>query len=126
MYELPHRTRLQFCELWAEISGKYMPWKQIDREAIQTGKAWPHQTHLVEHPFYYIEYDIAQISTYEFHLKMQQNREKAWGDYLNLCRAGGSKSYPELLELANLSNPFGEGVAERICRPIVEELAALL
>jgi M3 family oligoendopeptidase len=126
MYELPHRTRRQFCELWAEISGKYMPWKQIDREAIQAGKAWPHQTHLVEHPFYYIEYDIAQISTYEFHLKMQQNREKAWGDYLSLCRAGGSRSYLELLDLANLSNPFGEGTAERICQPIVQELAALL
>ena len=126
MYDLPHRTRQQFCQLWAEISRKYMPWKPIDPKNVEAGKYWPHQTHLVEHPFYYIEYDIAQISTYEFHLKMQQNREKAWGDYLNLCRAGGSKSYPELLELANLSNPFGEGVAERICRPIVEELAALL
>lgn len=126
MYDLPHRTRRQFCELWAEISRKYMPWKPIDPRAVESGKYWPHQTHLVEHPFYYIEYDIAQISTYEFHLKMQQNQEKAWGDYLNLCRAGGSRSYLELLELANLSNPFGEGTAERICQPIVKELTSIL
>ena len=122
MYDLPHRTRQQFCELWADISRKYMPWIQIGAEAIHEGKCWPHQTHIVETPFYYIEYDIAQISTYEFHLKMQQNHKKAWEDYLNLCRAGGSKSYFELLATANLSNPFAEGTVERICGKIVEEM----
>ena len=122
MYDLPHRTRQQFCELWADISQKYMPWNQIGADAIHKGKCWPHQTHIVETPFYYIEYDIAQISTYEFHLKMQQNHKKAWEDYLNLCRAGGSKSYFELLATANLSNPFAEGTVERICGKVVEEM----
>ena len=126
MYELPHRTRQQFCRLWAEISRKYMPWRTIDSQAVEEGKYWPHQTHLVEHPFYYIEYNIAQISTYEFHLRMQRDRDAAWADYLTLCRAGGSKSYRELLICANLSNPFEAGVSERICCPVVEELATLL
>lgn len=126
MYDLPHRTRQQFCELWADISKKYMPWIQIGVDAIHEGKCWPHQTHIVETPFYYIEYDIAQICTYEFQLKMQQNSEKAWVDYLNLCRAGGSKSYFELLTTANLSNPFAEGTVERICGKIVAEMEKLL
>ena len=126
MYDLPHRTGQQFCELWADISRKYMPWIQIRADAMREGKCWPHQTHIVEAPFYYIEYDIAQISTYEFHLKMQQNHKKAWEDYLNLCRAGGSKSYFELLATANLSNPFAEGTVERICGKVVEELGKVL
>ena len=126
MYELPHRTREQFCELWADISRKYMPWIQIGADAIREGKCWPHQTHIVETPFYYIEYDIAQISTYEFHLKMQQNHKATWEGYLKLCRAGGSKSYFELLTTANLSNPFAEGMVERICRPIMDELGKVI
>ena len=126
MYDLPHRTRQQFCELWADISQKYMPWIQIGADAIHEGKCWPHQTHIVETPFYYIEYDIAQISTYEFHLKMQQNHKKAWEDYMKLCRAGGSKSYFELLTTAKLSNPFAEGTVEKICEPLVGELERIL
>ncbi len=126
MYDLPHRTRQQFCELWADISQKYMQWIQIGADAIHEGKCWPHQTHIVETPFYYIEYDIAQISTYEFHLKMQQNHKKAWEDYMKLCRAGGSKSYFELLASANLSDPFAEGTVEKILGPIVRELGGML
>lgn len=126
IYDLPHRTRQQFCELWADISQKYMPWIKIGADAIHEGKCWPHQTHIVETPFYYIEYDIAQISTYEFHLKMQQNHKMAWEDYMKLCRAGGSKSYFELLATANLSNPFAEGTVEKICGPIVRELGGIL
>ncbi len=122
MYDLPHRTRLQFCELWADISQKYMPWIQVDMDAIHEGKCWPHQTHIVETPFYYIEYDVAQISTYEFHLRMQQDYKKAWADYMKLCRAGGSKSYFDLLAIANLSNPFAEKTVEKICGQIVGEL----
>lgn len=43
-----------------------------------------------------------------------------------LCSAGGSKSYPELLETAHLSNPFTGNVVEAICQPIVPEFDSLL
>jgi len=57
---------------------------------------------------------------------MQQDHKKEWDGYLNLCRAGGSKSYFELLATTNLSNPFAVGTVERICGPIVEELGKVL
>ena len=117
---------IQLCELWAEISGRYTPWNRIAPEDIRQGKCWPRQTHIVERPFYYIQYNIAQISTYEFYLKMKSNYEQAWSDYMRLCGEGGSKSYPELLESAHLSNPFAGSTLEDICRPIVDELYSLL
>lgn len=95
-------------------------------EDIRQGKSWPRQTHIVESPFYYIQYDIAQISTYEFYLKMKNSYEQAWSDYMELCGVGGSKSYSELLEIAHLSNPFIGNTLENICQPIVEELYSLL
>ncbi len=119
-------SRVELCGLWADISSKYIPWNKIEPQAIQQGRCWPRQTHIVERPFYYLQYDIAQISTYEFYLKMKNNHDQAWSDYMRLCSAGGSKSYPELLETAHLSNPFAESTLEDICRPIVDELYSLL
>ena len=119
-------SRVQICELWADISEKYIPWNRIPLEEVHRGRCWPRQTHIVESPFYYIQYDIAQISTYEFYLRMKNNHEQAWSDYMKLCCAGGSKSYPELLKTAHLSNPFTGSTLEDICKPIVEELYSLL
>lgn len=118
--------RVQLCELWAGISSRYIPWNKIPLEEIRQGKCWPRQTHIVESPFYYIQYNIAQISTYEFYLKMQSNYKQAWSDYMRLCSEGGSKSYLELLETAHLSNPFARSTLEDICHPIVDELCSLL
>lgn len=108
--------------MWADISGKYMPWNRIPLEDIHQGKCWPRQTHIVETPFYYIQYDIAQMSTYEFYLKMKSSHEQTWSDYMRLCSEGGSKPYLELLETAHLSNPFTSNTVEEICRPVVDEL----
>ncbi len=83
-------------------------------------------TERLEKPFYYIEYDIAQISTYEFYLKMKNNKEQAWTDYMELCSAGGSKSYLELLDISHLSNPFSESTVKGICNSIIDELYSLL
>ena len=119
-------SRVQLCELWANIAGRYMPWNRISAEEVQQGICWPRQTHLVESPFYYIEYNIAQVSTYEFYLKMKRNYRRAWSDYLMLCGEGGSRSYLELLESAHLSNPFVGNTIEEICRPVIDELHSLL
>lgn len=119
-------SRVQLCELWADISSRYLPWNRIPLEDIHQGKSWPRQTHIVETPFYYIQYNIAQISTYEFYLRMKSNYEQAWSDYMRLCGEGGSKPYLELLETAHLSNPFTGSTSEDICKPIVDELYGLL
>lgn len=119
-------SRAQLCELWADISNKYIPWNRISLEDIHQGKCWPHQTHIVESPFYYIQYDIAQISTYEFYLKMKSNYKHTWSDYMRLCSEGGSKSYLELLETVHLANPFTGNTLQAICQPIVDELYSLL
>ena len=119
-------SRVQLCGLWADISNQYIPWNRISPEEIHQGKCWPRQTHIVERPFYYLSYDIAQISTYEFYLKMKSNHQQAWSDYMRLCSAGGSKSGMELLEMAHLSNPFAESTLENVCPHMVDELHSLL
>ena len=51
----------------------------------------------------------------EFKKKFAENRERAWEDYLKLCKAGGSLSYLETLKYANVSVPFEKGAVERSC-----------
>lgn len=126
LYSLPGRTRTQICALWAEISQTYRPWVPIDPEAGSKGLCWPRQTHIVERPFYYIEYDIAQICAWSLHRSMRADRKKAWENYRKLCCAGGSKAFFELLAEAELPNPFSEEVIAGICTAIAEELEAVL
>jgi len=60
----------------------------------------------------------------QFWQKANTGREKAWQDYLRLCRAGGSKPFLELVALANLNNPFTGGTLEAIVPPVREWLHA--
>jgi oligoendopeptidase F len=49
----------------------------------------------------------------EFKKRYAEDKEQAWKDYLALCNAGGSKSYLELLKVANLAVPFEEGSVKK-------------
>lgn len=118
-------SRVQRCESWAEIEQKYMPWRVCNSESVKRGTYWPNQTHLFTHPFYYIEYDIAQISIFEFYGRSKDNYIHAWNDYSNLCHSGGSMNYSELLNIGNLTNPFSGDAVAKICKPVLDELFSL-
>ena len=55
--------------------------------------------------------------------KIKENKEAAWADYYKLCLAGGTKGYFELLEYANLKNPFNEETIKEITENVMEEIA---
>ena len=78
--------------------------------------------HIFLLPLYYIDAALAQMGAYQFYGRMKEDRRKAWEDYYRLCRAGGSKGYFELLELAKLDNPFQEGTVEKIVESLREDL----
>ena len=53
---------------------------------------------------------------------MTEDREHAWEDYIRLCQAGGSLGYFELLELANLENPFKGNTVVDTINEIIKDL----
>ena len=126
LYDNINLSRIQRCELWAEIENKYMPWKVCDLDSIKDGTYWPNQSHIFIHPFYYIEYNIAQISVFEFYERSKHNYDQACKDYTNLCKTGGSMNYLNLLKVGNLSNPFSQDIVTKICKPILDELFSLI
>ena len=112
--------------VWRELELEYMPWRDYEgSEYMQSGGFWMQKQHIFLYPFYYLEYALSQICAFQFYNKIKVDREGAWNDYLNLCRAGGSLGYLDLLKLANLRSPFEDGCLEETVKPIVDDLDKL-
>lgn len=117
VYENPELTPDQRKKLWREIEMKYLPHKNYeDNDFLNRGGFWFHQKHIFARPFYYIDYCLAQICALQFWRKCNHDRDVAWGDYLRLCKAGGSKPFLELLKIAKVDSPFEKNVIESIVK----------
>ncbi|HWQ58584.1 MAG TPA: M3 family oligoendopeptidase [Clostridia bacterium] len=126
VYAHPDLTPAERKAEWAKLEKKYLPQRDYDGdEFMRAGSFWQKQHHIYSLPFYYIDYTLASMGAFEFFGRMTENREKAWKDYLALCRAGGSLPYKELLALAGLSNPFEQGSVEKAAAPLMKALGAI-
>ena len=109
VYANPEATPAERKKAWLETERKYLPYIDYDgNEFLEAGGRWQQQRHIYMSPFYYIDYCLAQICAFQFWKKSHDDNEKALDDYLRLCKAGGSKSFLDLVKLANLVSPFEE------------------
>lgn len=113
VYENPDATPAERKHAWRTIEKKYTPNIDFDgNEFLENGGKWQQQRHIYMSPFYYIDYCLAQICAFQFWKKAIENSSAALSDYLKLCKAGGSKSFLELVKLANLISPLEDGCIE--------------
>ena len=109
VYENPNASPAERKAQYREIEKKYMPHKNYgDNDFLENGGWWQLQSHIYQSPFYYIDYTLAQICALQFWIRMQEDKEGAWNDYVRLCKAGGSRPFLELVDYANLKSPFQE------------------
>lgn len=107
IYENHSATPAERKKAWLEIEKKYLPYIDYgDNEFLKSGGRWQQQRHIYMSPFYYIDYCLAQICAFQFWKKSMDDNEKAMNDYLRLCKEGGSKSFLELVKVADLYSPF--------------------
>ena len=119
VYEAPGMSVPARMTLWREIERVYLPHRDYDGDAfLEAGGYWLRQSHIFQMPFYYIDYALAQVCAFQFFGRDRVDHRGAWTDYLKLCKAGGSESFLDLVRLANLRSPFGQGV-------VAETVAAL-
>ncbi|GIP36964.1 oligoendopeptidase F [Paenibacillus sp. J31TS4] len=110
VYEHAEASPAERKAAWRQIEKRYLP--HLDYAGmpfLERGGYWMQQSHIFRSPFYYIDYTLAQVCAFQFWQKAEQNRESAWSDYVRLCQAAGSKSFLELVSLANLTSPFEDG-----------------
>ena len=126
VYENPEATPEERRNKWLETEKKYLPTRDYGEiDELKEGIFWFRQGHIFGTPFYYIDYTLAQVCAFQFWIKSRENREKAWEEYLNLCRLGGSKPFFELMKAANLKNPFNEGTIALVIPKIREFLDSI-
>lgn len=119
LYLNPSHSHEERNQKWAEVNAEYFP--NTSNEAyfdgnkyLQEGRDWLDIAHIITMPFYMIDYALATICALQFWVKAQKDWEGAWRDYLRLCNAGGTRSFTELLQLANLKSPFEESTLKDI------------
>ena len=126
VYENPQWTPAERNAAWKKLEATYLPHLDYgDHAYLDQGTYWQGQLHIFGMPFYYIDYCLAQICAFQFWLRDEQDHESAWKDYVQLCRAGGSRSFLELVQLAGLENPFEDGIMEKIAAKVTERLGEL-
>ena len=115
VYEHPEASPAERKEAWRNIERKYLPHRDYeDNDYLERGGFWQRQAHIYNSPFYYIDYTLAQICAFQFWKRSRENRQEAWEDYVHLCRQGGSKSFLQLVEVANLTSPFADGCVKGV------------
>lgn len=69
---------------------------------------WQNQIHIFEYPLYYIEYAIAGLAAIAMRKRYLENPEQWVQHYINLLRAGNTKTMPEIFEAGWLKFDFSK------------------
>ncbi|UUZ97157.1 M3 family oligoendopeptidase [Paenibacillus sp. P25] len=110
VYEHPDMTPAERKQAWRDIERKYIPSRVYDdMPFLERGGFWHQQQHIFKSPFYYIDYTLAQICALQYWKLANDDRASAWSSYIDLCRAGGDRSFTELVKLAGPRSPFEDG-----------------
>ncbi len=126
IYKNPYICTQERHEAWRNIEKKYLPHKTYDsNDFLEKGGYWQKQSHIFVSPFYYIDYALASACAFQFWKKDRANHDEAWNDYLRLCKAGGSRSFLELVKLANLKSPFEKGTLKSLVKEIEQWLLSV-
>ena len=87
---------------------------------------WQRQGHLFGHPFYYIEYGIAQLGALGLWLKsLEEGEDAALEAYRRGLSLGGSRPLPELFAASDLPFDFGDATVARLVERVETELEKL-
>ena len=83
------------------------------------------QLHIFTHPFYYIEYGIAQLGALQVWANSKRDKAKALNNYKKSLVLGGSRPLPELFEAAGCKFQFDAAAIRPLIQLAQEELNKL-
>lgn len=119
MYENPDLTPAERKQVWLKLEKKFRPWIDFDNiPFFSEGGGYQRQHHIYSFPLYYVDYSIAQTTALQFWSASEKDWKEAFSRYLTFVKAGGTKTYVELVELAGLELPFKDGCIKKLCEEI--------
>ncbi len=99
----------------------------VDWSGYEEARAhlWHRQLHIFLHPFYYIEYGIAQLGALQVWANSKRDKAKALKDYKQSLALGGSRPLPELFSAAGCRFAFDGKTMKPLMQLVREELNSL-
>ena len=125
IYTHSNHTRDERRQAWLDLMDRFggdADWGGYD---AARANLWHRQLHIFLHPFYYIEYGIAQLGALQVWANFKLDQAKALNEYKNALALGGSKPLPELFQAAGCRFEFSEKTLQPLAKIMREELKKL-
>lgn len=125
IYANPGHSVVDRTACWLELDRAFGA--QVDWSGYQESRQsyWQRQLHLFVHPFYYIEYGIAQLGALQLWLRFKRDQGEALRGYRAALALGGSRALPELFEVAGARFDFSAETIKPLVDAVQDELAEL-
>jgi oligoendopeptidase F len=106
IYTHPGHSRAERAAAWLELMDRFGG--DVDWSGYEAARAhlWHRQLHIFIHPFYYLEYGIAQLGALQVWANFRRDKAKALADYKKSLALGGSRPLPELFSAAGCQFQF--------------------
>jgi oligoendopeptidase F len=125
LYTHPGHTRAEREQTWLALMDRFggdVDWSGFE---AARGRWWHRQLHLFLHPFYYVEYGIAQLGALQVWARWRRDPAGALRDYQQALALGGSRPLPELFAAAGCPFDFSAATVRPLVVLLREELARL-
>ena len=125
IYTHPGHSRAERAAAWLELMDRFGG--DVDWSGYEAARAhlWHRQLHIFIHPFYYIEYGIAQLGALQVWANSRHDKVKALNDYKKSLALGGSRPLPELFAAAGCKFEFSAATIKPLIQLTRSELAKL-
>jgi oligoendopeptidase F len=125
IYTHPGHSRAERTAAWLELMKRFggdVEWSGFEEVRANL---WHRQLHIFLHPFYYIEYGIAQLGALQVWANAKRDRAGALRDYQKALKLGGSRPLPELFQTAGCRFDFSAGTVKPLIELLRTELGKL-
>ena len=124
VYTHPGHTRTERGAAWTALSRRFGG--DVDWTGFETAQAflWHRQLHIFTHPFYYIEYGIAQLGALQVWANARRDKPEALRRYKTALALGGARPLPELFAAAGCAFEFSGKTIRPLVQLVTDELAA--
>ncbi len=126
IYTHPGHNRTERAGAWNALMDRFSGDVDWSGHAAALSHLWHRQLHIFIHPFYYIEYGIAQLGALQVWANSKRDKVKALADYKTALALGGSRPLPELFAAAGCKFQFDAATIKPLVELVRCELAKLV
>lgn len=125
IYTHSGHTRAERSAAWLALMDRFGG--DVDWKGHEDARAnlWHRQLHIFLHPFYYVEYGIAQLGALQVWANSKRNKSEALASYQRALSLGNSRPLPELFAAAGCKFSFNRETVKPLVQLVKNELAKL-